>query len=203
MRDCANVTMREQLADLLHDRLSASAREDLERHVATCANCAAELDLLREVRAAAVAPPVDVGRIVAALPPRGQPAAWWRSGRLARLAAAAVVLGAVGSIVRWSYAPRHDVAAPAGRVAESSQPGGIPAPAAAPALPQASATSATSADAMRGAARVTARPALSLGEPLVDLSDADLQALAEAADDLDPVMSTQTDTHFSFMEGAS
>ncbi len=200
MRDCANVTMREQLPDLLHDRLSASAREDLERHVATCANCAAELDLLREVRAAAVAPPVDVGRIVAALPPRGQPAAWWRSGRLARLAAAAVVLGAVGSIVRWSYAPRHDVAAPAGRVVESSRPGGAPAPAANPALPQAS---ATSADPMRGADRVAARPALSLGEPLVDLSDSDLRALVEAADDLDPVMSTQTDTHFSFMEGAS
>lgn len=162
MRDCMKASVRDRLPDLLHGRLPASERAEVEQHVASCADCSAELDLLRAVRGAVPTPVVDVERIVAALPRRGRRGrrrVRWQGGRVASLVAAAVVLLALGSILRWSYGGRHDVPAPQ-------------------------------------------RPALSLGEPLVGLSNADLRALVDAADHLDAVMSTRSDTHIPSLEGA-
>ena len=69
MTDCTNVLMRERLPDLLHERLDAAARAEVQAHLAACAECAAELTLLREARRAMQrVPVVDVARIVAALP---------------------------------------------------------------------------------------------------------------------------------------
>ena len=69
MFDCANVAMRELLPELAAGTLDAPTRTRVEAHVATCAECASELETLRLVRAAfASAPAVDTGRIVAALP---------------------------------------------------------------------------------------------------------------------------------------
>lgn len=101
MRDCANAEMRDQLPGYVHGRLGAGARAGVETHVASCADCAAELELLRSIAGAmaealgARATPVDVDRIVAALPaPQRARPIWFRT---AQWRAAAVLLFMAGS----------------------------------------------------------------------------------------------------------
>src|SRR5262245_53912957 len=93
MFDCANVEMRELLPELAAGTLDDATRARVERHVASCAECAAELETLRLVRSAyAATPAVDVRRIVAALPKpapvtqrahRSQPVKRWVDWRVA------------------------------------------------------------------------------------------------------------------------
>ena len=104
MFDCANVEMRELLADLAAGTLDDATRVRVERHVASCAECASELETLRLVRSAyAGTPTVDVRRIVAALPkpvpfPQrahgGHPVKRWIDWRLA----AALTMISVGGL---------------------------------------------------------------------------------------------------------
>jgi anti-sigma factor RsiW len=70
MTDCPNGDTRDQLPDYVHERLDAAARARVAAHVATCASCAAEVELLGTARRVltAAAPRVDIARIVAALP---------------------------------------------------------------------------------------------------------------------------------------
>ena len=70
MNDCLNAEIRDRLPDLLHDRLDAPARAGVLAHVATCADCREELELLRDARAMfdAQTPRVDVSYVVGALP---------------------------------------------------------------------------------------------------------------------------------------
>ena len=98
MTDCPNAEIRDLLPDLVHGRLDAATRADVERHVRDCAECTAEVTLLRELRSAFHASPrVDVAAIVAAVPayrkPAGRSLIGWRA------AAAITVLVAGGSSV--------------------------------------------------------------------------------------------------------
>ena len=97
MNDCPNANVRDLLPDLLHHRLDAAARASVEAHVAACADCAAELAMLRNLRSATGTPRVDVASIVAALPAYRAPArrSWvgWRSA-----AAIAVVVAGASSV---------------------------------------------------------------------------------------------------------
>jgi len=70
MNDCSNADIRDQLPDLLHDRLTVSARAVVLAHVEGCTDCRDELELLRGVLGALVAqtPRVDIAYIVGALP---------------------------------------------------------------------------------------------------------------------------------------
>jgi anti-sigma factor RsiW len=69
MSDCLNVEIRELLPEYLGGTLSASRRAEVDAHVASCAECADELAVLRLVREAyAESPAVNVKAIVAALP---------------------------------------------------------------------------------------------------------------------------------------
>jgi hypothetical protein len=69
MNDCIDAEVRDALPDLIHGRLSELDKATLTAHVEGCADCRAELGLLRQLRAAApLAPRIDVGRIVSALP---------------------------------------------------------------------------------------------------------------------------------------
>jgi anti-sigma factor RsiW len=71
MNDCIDAEVRDALPDLIHGRLSDLDTATLNAHVETCANCRAEVELLRQLRAAApFAPHIDVARIVSALPAR-------------------------------------------------------------------------------------------------------------------------------------
>ncbi len=123
MFDCANVEMRELLPELAAGTLDDATRARVERHVASCAECASELDTLRLVRSAyATTPSVDVRRIVAALPkpvplPQrahgGQPVKRWVDWRVA----AALTMISVGGLSlavahrRSTEAPPRDSAA--------------------------------------------------------------------------------------------
>src|SRR5512140_1830353 len=65
MNDCPNADVR----DLLPDRLDEAARAMVESHLEGCADCRAELALLRDVRASLRrAPALNVAAIAAAIP---------------------------------------------------------------------------------------------------------------------------------------
>ena len=69
LRDCENAEMRDRLPDLMHGRLTEPERASVAAHVASCADCTAELALLERTRAElARAPKVDVGRIASVIP---------------------------------------------------------------------------------------------------------------------------------------
>lgn len=69
MMDCSSARIRDLLPEYAHGRLSAADRVAVEAHVAGCADCAAELSLVRAAASAlSAAPATDVARIVAALP---------------------------------------------------------------------------------------------------------------------------------------
>lgn len=104
MSDCSNTEIRELLPELLHGRLDDVQAAEVRRHVAGCAECAAELELLERVqRAYSGTPAVDTAAIVAALPrpqARGAYAPGRRTFSLGVLrAAAAIVLLLAGALV--------------------------------------------------------------------------------------------------------
>ena len=69
LRDCENAEMRDRLPDLMHGRLTESERASVQAHVASCADCTAELALLERTRAElARIPAVDVRRIASVIP---------------------------------------------------------------------------------------------------------------------------------------
>jgi hypothetical protein len=68
MVDCTRDDIRDLLPDLVHDQLGPAERARVEQHLAECADCAAELKLLRSLRASAfVTPDVNVDGIAAAV----------------------------------------------------------------------------------------------------------------------------------------
>jgi Putative zinc-finger len=109
MRDCENVDLREALPDFAADRMTGAARARVAAHIADCADCALEVELLRAARRAMTRdiPSVDVARIVAALP--APPAAAVAGPALVRTdAPAASAPRAVRPIVdRGGRAVRH------------------------------------------------------------------------------------------------
>lgn len=94
MNDCQNVEFREALPDLAHDLLPATERARIQQHLEDCEDCTAELAIVRAVLAGAVAPTVDVSRIVAAIPPYRRRAL--RMRRVYLELAAACLVGAIG-----------------------------------------------------------------------------------------------------------
>src|SRR5262245_37610449 len=112
MNDCVNAEMRDRLPDLLNDRLSANERAEVVAHVAACADCREELELLGAIRSmlSAPAPRVDVARVVSALPkppsqstrrPTRRTWADWR------IAATVTILAVGGSSVALLNRTRH------------------------------------------------------------------------------------------------
>ena len=72
MTECTNIDLQEQLPELVAGVLRGAMRTDVEVHLASCAACRAELDLLDAVRRVRPQPaPLDIERIVAALPRPG------------------------------------------------------------------------------------------------------------------------------------
>ncbi len=96
MTDCPNADVRDLLPDLLHDRLDDATRAMAESHVEGCADCRAELALLRDVRAALRQTPVlNIAAITAAVPSYRAPVR--RSWVGWRVAAAVTLVAAGGS----------------------------------------------------------------------------------------------------------
>lgn len=94
MNDCQNVEIREMLPELIHGALPESERARVQEHLDGCADCSAELAIIRAVHASAAAPAVDVARIVASIPPYRRKSRGMR--RVYMELAAACLIGAVG-----------------------------------------------------------------------------------------------------------
>ena len=160
MSDCPNGEIRDLLPDLVHGTLRGEARTRVEAHVAGCAECAAEVALLREARRVLQrAPALDVARVAEGVRRRvalrARPTRTFSTPRVAawRIAAGVVAVAAGAS---W-LATRSD----GGGRPQSGGP-----------TPQASA----------GPAEVAG---LSVGGALSDLSDSDLRALIDDVGALD------------------
>jgi anti-sigma factor RsiW len=201
MNDCQNAEMRDQLPDLLHERLDAAARAAVTAHVDGCADCRAELALLRAAHAALIkaTPRVDLNFIIEAIPkaaPRartmpvsGRPlwADW-------RIAAAAVFLVAGAS--SYSLLGR-----PSGIVVRDSlvaqvTPTTPDSPAARPQRPDSSAVVPSSAPQRETIAEgpVDANETSGLGTSrLGDLNEKQLKALLTEIDQLSPTPITEPD----------
>jgi anti-sigma factor RsiW len=171
MTDCTNLEMRDLLPDLARGALTGPSLVAVERHLATCASCRAELALVRSARTVlSVAPPVDASRIAAAVV---RSRATRRTTMRRVWLAAASVIAIVGA------------AALARSVA--SKPG---EPELAPVVAQREAPSPRTAPAdSNGRVRSTARPPagaeLVVSGGVSDLADADLESLLRMLDGLD------------------
>jgi anti-sigma factor RsiW len=143
MSECTNGELRDLLPELVNGRLDAETRQSVEAHVASCAECADELALLRALRPALMREPaIDAQRIAAAV--RAQAVGTARSARRApphqriatrwRVAIAAGALLAIGALGFVANAHRR-LGAPEVAVAPTSASGvrdtGTPPPAAA------------------------------------------------------------------------
>ena len=175
MTDCPNAEMRDLLPDLLHERLDPSARAAVMAHVAKCAECRAELALMREARIALTSDMriVDVAAIASAVIaqtsapvvyelPRQRRAQRWIDWRIA----ASIALVAVGAAsfaairARQSAPARVEPIAPqvaldtpkatvVAKTPESVTPAMTPTPAAAAELSAAGGVSDLSEDDLR------------------------------------------------------
>jgi anti-sigma factor RsiW len=72
MNDCPNAEIRDLLCDAIHGTLADAGRRRVDEHVATCADCRAELALLHRARTVLTrrTPQIDAARIALAIPPR-------------------------------------------------------------------------------------------------------------------------------------
>lgn len=183
MTDCPNGEMRDLLPDLLHDRLSPARRAEVEAHVASCADCRDELELLAVMRGTLrAAPAVDVASIVAALPARQASVRRTWGGWRAAAAVAAIAVGGASLVIA-----RHDtpVATPSVTVATTPV---VRAPDTAPVIvaPPAPAP-------VQRVAQAPARRELAVAGTVADLSDEELTALLAGLESLDAMPSTSVD----------
>jgi hypothetical protein len=190
--------MRDLLPELVNGRLDAALQLAVEAHVAECAECAAEVTLLRSLRPALMrAPVVDTQRIAAAV--RAQSAASPQRGaarrgtpwRLAIAAGALVAVGAIGYAVvtRGRAASESIVAhAPDSTTGDSAHAATAPVPASVAPAPRTA--PAPVPPRQVAVAAPAARPAGASGgvlDNLSDLSDDDVRTLTASLDDMSAV----------------
>lgn len=199
MNDCLNAEMRDQLPDLLHERLDAAARAAVMAHVDGCADCRDELELLRVARGTLIraTPHVDLNFIIEAIPqtaPMTRTVTVPRRPRWAdwRIAAAAVLLVAGGSSV--SLLGRQGGVATRDTVVTE----GTPAVQTSAAVPRPNGAVATSRPAPQ--TEVIAEVPTDVSEPsglsssrLGDLNENQLKALLTEIDQLQPTPITEPD----------
>lgn len=207
MRDCTNADLRDLLPDYAFGTLPAGERVRVETHLATCADCRAELALLRAVRAARPeSRVVDVSRIVAALPrpngsvaaeragvtpsrtsPRGGTWSWRRISGIAAVFAGVVAAGAL-----WRHGQGEDVRTGAERldpVSVASRLEGTtpPAPTGTAPLDDSAPGSRLTTRSRVGSEHATTDAVGALGGVASGASDEELEALISALESLSSV----------------
>ena len=94
---------QELLLSYLYDELPTSDRQAFDRHLASCADCRAEVDGLRGTRAHLTSwtpPEPDLGfHVVRSTTPAVPPRRWWHASPAWGLAAAAVLVAAVSAAI--------------------------------------------------------------------------------------------------------
>ena len=190
MTRCANPTIKDLLPDLLHDRLAVARRTEMEAHLSTCAECRADLVILRQVIAVAAAPRIDVARIASALPRYRARSPWQRAVHSTqfRIAAAIVVLAGGAALV----ATMMNRDARSTRIARQVPARVDSAVRVNPVSPEV-AVGATTTAPSKPRDRNRATTELALGETLHDLSDAQLRALLNELGTLEAVTPTETE----------
>ena len=205
MNDCPNADLRDQLPDLLHERLDVSVRAVVMAHVDACDDCRAELELLRGIHGMLVSrtPRVDINYVVNALPTRAA-----RPIRVAprrriwsdwRIAAAVTVLAVGGG----SFAVLRQGAIPAVDTARLSQPMTVPGTDSVSSGANRVAQNLDSVGGASGTARGLApapqsplasaddQSGLATTAHLADLNERELQALLDQIDQLQAVPITE------------
>lgn len=174
MSECFNPEVRDFLPDIVHGKLGEVDTATMLAHVGACEACAAELELLREIRAsAALAPSIDAGRIVASLPaPRVAPSVEVprpasRSGVWKLLSVAAVIAIAA---VAGTQLDGDSVSTPRAPIAQ------------APVIVE-----AESPDARKG----EDTPSLALVASVQDLTDDEIETLLTELDDIESIPSAE------------
>ena len=198
MSECTNGEMRDLLPELVIGRLDAALQLAVEAHVAGCAECAAEVTLLRSLRPALMSEPVvDTQRIAAAV--RAQTTASAQSGparrgapwRLAIAAAALVAVGATAYVVvaRGRAAPESiAVRTPDSSSGDSAHAAVAPIPA--PVAPAQRTAPAPVPAQQVAVAAPAAQPTAAGGgvlDNLSDLSDDDVRTLTASLDGISAV----------------
>jgi anti-sigma factor RsiW len=208
MNDCPNADVRDLLPDLVHGRLDQATRAMVESHVADCADCRAELALLRDLRAATGrTPALNLGAIAAAVPAYRAPVrrSWvgWRT------AAAVTLVVAGGSSIIVTRRIGHDlpdsaaVANPRAMEASSKpvplKDSVIVGPAAVTSSPRDPAavpsTGYSTLVVPKAMAKAPVERELAMsGGSLTDLSDRELTSLLKEIESLDALPSTDVES---------
>ena len=188
MTECINTEVREALPDLLNGRLSVLDTATMNAHIEACAECRAELELLREIRGSRIVPRMDAARSASAIAPYGGSSVVapphvgrWVISRLGvlRIAAAVVFVAAGGwALSTSSYWPASKAAvgervvavAPVAATSGASEP---------------VASGVTTQPAATRAGAETEVASLSLVGGTDDLSDADLEKLVSDIETID------------------
>jgi len=206
MNDCPNAEIRDQLPDLLHDRLDVSMRAAVMAHVGECDDCRSELELLRGVHGMLTAqtPRVDINYVVSALPKRAPQALRVVPRRRAwsdwRIAAAVTVLAIGGgsfAVLRQSGTTSSVTAPPlvsqANPASVDSTNGGTTraADSVVRVADNARQTQATPTDVSMSGDEQTASAGLATTARLADLNERQLQALLDQIDQLQAVPITE------------
>lgn len=203
MSECTKLEMRDLLPDVARGALIAASSVELEDHLATCAECRAELRLLRDARAVlSTTRSVDAPRIVAAI---------GRSSAIRRDATAAV--GEVRRRRTWSvttpsrrvWLAAASIAAVIGAAVLASGRMGAPgSPDLPPVLVEAEQPHVPTPSGAQPTGPVTERPTkheLVMGGGVSDLADADLESLLQALDDVDTQLDVEPAVVMPVLEG--
>jgi anti-sigma factor RsiW len=188
MIDCPNGALRDRLPDLIHGRLSPDVRREVEMHVSGCAECAAELALLGNLRASmARVPAIDPARIAATIPAYRAPVRHSWGGWRAAAAIMVIVAGATSVAVMRQAGPRGP--APVQSIAFTIPDSSIAGEAAAPPSVPSAQRAERGALPTPPAARELALASSAAG----DLSDRELQALLADIESIDAVPSVDVE----------
>ncbi len=198
MNDCADGDMRDRLPGYVHGTLTAAERSAVAAHLATCADCSAEVELIRAASRAFVAPAVNVKAIVAALPaPPRRTARFAFAGRAQQIAAAIAIIaiGALSAVMlrdRPYSSTRVASARPAPVDTSTTLAAAAPPPASTPA-----ASNSAAHERRMPARAASGRATMSFGGGLSDLSDEQLDTLLGELDGLDALPSVEPETHIT------
>ena len=174
MNDCPDGSLRDLLPLFVSEVLSAPDRTRVASHISGCADCAAEVALLRAINRAYAVTPVNVAGIAAKITPQRranrtqipfhrQPL--WR-------AAASMTLFIAGTATVLVVRGRVPETAPASVAHGARQTAGAP-------------TAAETTIVSTTIARTTSNGLFSLGTELSELTDSQLQSLLGSLDGLD------------------
>lgn len=218
MSECVSAEMRDVLPEYVHGQLDDGRAAEVRAHLAGCADCAAEVELLRAVMSAApAAPKMNVDRIARALPTptrhglllhrgggTGSPLtlgvlpAMPRRSRIwsrpvVKIAAAAAIVTAGG----LSLLVGRDVLRPDTQVGQMAPtpavPSGSASQASTPSLPVAVVPAPRASEPKARQVAVASSAGISLAGELQELSDEHLETLLAEMDRMDGLPAVEPD----------